>query len=107
MQTSNGLTIHRIDRARGGFRVELRRPAAHDPDEKPFAVIERGDDGGWFCTQRDTRSPDVTWIIDLLDRAYGTERQRIVAQEQQQQQQRDRLNDSFTKDWQDIVDRFS
>ena len=46
MQTQNGLTIHRVCRERGGFEIELRAPAEHDPEKETFAVILRGDGGG-------------------------------------------------------------
>ena len=46
MQTQNGLTIHRVCKDRGGFEIELRAPAEHDPEKETFAVILRGDGGG-------------------------------------------------------------
>ena len=37
MRTESGLSIHRVDEEQGGFHIELKAPADHDPDGTELA----------------------------------------------------------------------
>ena len=106
MQTKNGLTIHRVERKRGGFDIELRAPAEHDTEGKPFAVISRGDGGVWLTRKRNTRSPDVLFVINSVDLEYAKQKERETAENNRRQEERERLNECFAKDWQKVINHY-
>ena len=106
MQTENGLTIHRVDREHGGFDIELRVPAEHDPKKEAFATVSRGVAGGWHSRKGNTTSPDVHHAITLVDGEYGRYRRKIRDGMNQRQAERERLNESFAKDWQEVVEHY-
>ena len=47
MTTRNGLTIVKVGDQHGGYHVELRRPAEHDPKGGVFMGLRRIDSGEW------------------------------------------------------------
>ena len=102
MRTESGLIIHRADLDQGGFYIELRIPAEHDGEERAFARIQRDENGRWNW-RNDTYSPDITYVINVVDRRYAESRQRAEQEERLQQQQRDRTNESFAPDWEKLV----
>ena len=69
MRTDSGLTIHRVDEEQGGFHIELKAPAEHDPEESTFAVI-RWDRGRWNW-RNSTMSPDILKVINGVERQYA------------------------------------
>ena len=106
MQTQNGLTIHRVCKDRGGFEIELRAPAEHDPEKETFAVILRGDGGGWKSSESSAIYSDAHIVINLVDEEYGSYRRKIMDEMKQRQAERERLNESFARDWQEVVNHY-
>ena len=103
MRTENGLIVERDDIERGGFRINLRRPVEHDPNQTVYAIIDRGDDGGWYCRRPEARSPEVSFVINEVDWSYGKLLQSELNEERRKQELRDKLNESYAKDWQEII----
>ena len=106
MKTANGLIIMKVNLKLGGFRIDLYRSPGEYPKIGIYAKILRGEAGGWYCNKPQASSPSVNDVIKFVDEEYGRARQRRIAGEMQQQAKRDRLNESFAPDWQDIVDHF-
>ena len=50
-----------------------------------------------------THSPDITYVINVVDRQYAENRQRAIENERRQQRERDQVNDSFAPHWEKIV----
>ena len=106
IRTENGLIIERDYIERGGFRINLRRPVEHDHYQTVYAVINRGENGGWYCQHPEAHSPEVSYVIGVVDRHYGNLMQLKLNEERRNQELRDKLNESYAKDWQDIVARY-
>ena len=104
MRTDSGLTIHQVDEEQGGFHIELKALADHDPEESTFAVIRW--DGGRWNWRNSTMSPDILEVIDRADRQYGDNRYVVEAEQSRQQQKRDELNESFAPDWEKVVAKY-
>ena len=102
MRTESGLSIHRVDEEQGGFHIELKAPADHDPEESTFAVI-RWDGIGQWNWRNNAMSPDILFVIDKVERQYAVKRQAVEAKQRRQQQQRDQLNESLAPDWAKVV----
>ena len=105
MRTESGLSIHRVDEEQGGFLIELKVPADHDPEESTFAVI-RWDGIGRWNWDNNTLSADILYVIDRVDRQYAETLLAAEAEQRRQQQQRDQLNESFAPHWAKIINRF-
>ena len=100
MRTESGLSIHRVDEEQGGFHIELKAPADHDPEESTFAVIRWvswNGIGGWNWGAN--TSPDILDVIDGVERQYAENRQA-------EQQQRDQLNESLAPHWEKVVAKY-
>lgn len=106
MRTENGLLIVRVGNERGGFRVEMRMPADHDPEEKVFSRISRDRDGVWESNTDQIRTRTLVDAIDSIDKAYARERQRLLAHERRRQEERNRADAEVANDWQDVIDHF-
>ena len=104
MQTRNGLIIRRVDQERGGFVISLYEPTSEDA---PFAVIQRGDEGGWYCPEFPGLSaPQIEYVINSVDTEYASLLLRMKSEERQREEKRKRLDESFTKDWQSVLDNY-
>ena len=106
MRTQSGLTIHRVDVEEGGFYIELKAPAEHDPDESTFAVIKLDESGRWNWINN-TLSQDITYVIDRVDRQYAEHRRAAEEELKRQQQQRHQLNESFAPHWEKVVAKYN
>ena len=105
MRTESGLSIHRVDEEQGGFHIELKAPADHDPEESTFAVI-RWDGTGRWNWRNNTASPDILDVINRVERQYAVDRRAVEAEQRRQQQQRDQLNESFAPHWEKVVAKY-
>ena len=77
MRTESGLSIHRVDEEQGGFYIELKAPADHDPEESTFAVI-RWDGIGRWNWRNNTMSPDILDVINGVERQYAVDRRAVT-----------------------------
>ena len=109
MQTENGLTICRVDFEHGGFDVELLRPNDDDHKHRAFATLCYNRGGtilGWSTNRDEIRAGSLVSAINMVDRAYVTERRRVEAAERAKQEERDARNASVNPHWQEVVEHF-
>ena len=45
-------------------------------------------------------------VINLVDEEYGSYRRKIMDEMKQRQAERERLNESFARDWQEVVNHY-
>ena len=105
MRTESGLSIHRVNEEQGGFHIELKAPADHDPEESTFAVI-RWDGIGRWNWRNGAISHDILFVIERVERQYTENRQAVEAEQRRQQQRRDQLNESFAPHWGKVVSKY-
>ena len=104
MRTPNGLRILRAHLPNGGFDIELSIPENEEGEEKPYAIIRRGNDDRWACG--DDISFNVNQVIDWVDAQYARKEAQKKADAEQLEREYQQRDAAFAPAWEAIVERY-
>ena len=105
----NGLTIVRVDDARGGVRIALHRATDDEHRQNIYATIRLDGERTqqrWVANRNSIVARELVDAINLVDRAYANYRRAREATEQARQEERESRTERVDPHWQKVIEHF-